>query len=176
MKNLSLRNVYRLLEPGPVVLLTTADKGKPNVMTQSWHLMMEFQPPLVGFIVSNRNYSFRTLKRTKECVINIPTEKLIDAVVGCGNTSGHLIDKFKEYSLTPIAASKVHAPLIKECFASLECKVVNAKLVNEYCFFVVRVLKAWSNPSIKKPKTLHHCGNGLFMIAGKTKQTSSKMK
>lgn len=176
MKNLPLGEVYRLLEPGPVILLTTSDKNKSNIMTQSWHLMMEFEPPLVGLIVSNRNHSFRALKRTKECVINIPTEKLIRAVVGCGNTSGSSVDKFKKYSLTPLPATAVQAPLIKECFASLECKVVNTQLVNEYCFFVVQVLKAWSNPSIKKPKTLHHCGNGVFMIAGKTKRTKSKMK
>lgn len=176
MRNLPLRDAYRLLEPGPVVLLTTSEKGKPNVMTQSWHLMMEFDPPLIGLIVSDRNYSFHALKKTKECVINIPTEKLINAVIGCGNTTGSSLDKFKKYSLTPIPASTVQAPLIKECFASLECKVVDTKLVNNYCFFIVRVLKAWSNPSIKRPKTLHHCGRGLFMIAGKAKQTTSKMK
>lgn len=176
MKNLPLREVYRLLEPGPVILLTTSDQGQSNVMTQSWHLMMEFEPPLVGVIVSNRNHSFRALKKTKECVINIPTQELIDAVVGCGNTSGRSVDKFKKYSLSPIPASQVRAPLIKECFASLECKVVNTRLVNEYGFFVLQVVKAWKQTKAKTPKTLHHCGRGLFMIAGPTRQTHSKMK
>jgi ABC-type multidrug transport system fused ATPase/permease subunit len=51
-----LSEVYRLLEPGPVVLLTTTRAGRPNVMPMSWHLMMEFTPPLVGCVVSNGNY------------------------------------------------------------------------------------------------------------------------
>ncbi|HMN66069.1 MAG TPA: flavin reductase, partial [Burkholderiaceae bacterium] len=64
---LALSKVYQLLEPGPVVLLTTARKGRPNVMTLSWHTMMEFEPPLVGCVVSDRNYSFAALKATREC-------------------------------------------------------------------------------------------------------------
>ena len=57
-RSLPLSQVYRLLEPGPVVLLTTARRGKPSVMTMSWHVMMEFEPPLVGCVISDRNYSF----------------------------------------------------------------------------------------------------------------------
>ena len=53
-----LSKVYGLLEPGPVVLLTTADKGRANVMTQSWHTMLDFEPPLVACVVSNRNFTF----------------------------------------------------------------------------------------------------------------------
>ena len=86
-----LSQVYRLLEPGPVVLLTTARKGRANIMTMSWHTMMEFEPPLVGCVISNRNYSFESLKATRECVINIPTVELAEKVVGCGNTSGRRV-------------------------------------------------------------------------------------
>ncbi len=71
-----LSKVYGLLEPGPVVLVTTASKGRANIMTQSWHTMLEFEPPLVACVISNRNYSFDALKTTKECVINIPTVEL----------------------------------------------------------------------------------------------------
>jgi len=83
-----LSKVYGLLEPGPVVLVTTAHKGRSNIMTMSWHTMMEFEPPIVGCVISNRDYTFDILKQTKECVINIPTLELAAKVVGCGNTSG----------------------------------------------------------------------------------------
>ena len=126
--NFPLSEVYRLLEPGPVVLLTTARAGRANVMPMSWHLMMEFTPPLVGCVVSNQNYSFETLKATGECVINIPMVELAQTVVACGNTSGRRVDKFKAFGLTPEAAACVKAPLIAECYASLECKVRDAKL------------------------------------------------
>ncbi len=175
-KAFPLNKVYQLLEPGPVVLVTTSRNGKPNIMTMSWLTMMDFEPPLVGCIVSNRNFSFNTLRRTKECVLNIPTEKLAAKVIGCGNTSGQDTEKFKHFKLTPTRAAKVQAPLIEECFASLECKVVDSKMANKYNLFILEVIKAWMRPSKKPAKTLHHLGDGCFMIAGKIIKLPSKMK
>ena len=175
-KSFPLSQVYRLLEPGPVVLVTTAEKGRPNIMTMSWHTMIEFEPPLVGCVISDRNHSFGVLKATKECVINIPTVELAAQAMGCGNTSGRKLDKFKAFGLTPAAASRVKAPLIDECYASLECKVVDAKLAAKYCFFILEVLKAWIDRSRKHPRTIHHLGRGAFMVAGRTIKLPSKMK
>jgi flavin reductase (DIM6/NTAB) family NADH-FMN oxidoreductase RutF len=175
-KSFPLSKVYGLLEPGPVVMVTTARKGRPNIMTLSWHTMMEFEPPLVGCVISNRNYTFDVLKATKECVINIPTVELAAKVVGCGSTSGTNTDKFATFGLTPTAAGRVKAPLIDECFANLECKVVDTGMVAKYCFFIVEVLKAWIDPSVKRPRTIHHLGRGAFMVAGKTIKLPSKMR
>ena len=176
-KNFPLSDVYRLLEPGPVVMVTTAAKGRPNIMTMSWHTMLDFEPPIVGCVISNRNYSFDILKATRECVINIPTLELAKKVVACGNTSGRKIDKFKTFHLTPADATCVKAPLIDECYANLECKVVDGKMVAKYNFFILEVLKAWIDPSKKKdPRTIHHRGRGAFMVAGETIRLPSKMK
>ena len=175
-KSFPLSKVYGLLEPGPVVLVTTAGENRANVMAMSWHTMIEFEPPLVGCVISNRNTSFDILKATGECVINIPTVELAEKVVGCGNTSGRNTDKFKEFDLTPVTASCVKAPLIDECFASLECKVVDGKMVTQYNFFILEVLKAWVDPAMKHPRTIHHLGKGTFMVAGETIQLPSKMK
>src|SRR5512136_2894737 len=120
-RSFPLSEVYRLIEPGPVVLLTTAGKGRANIMAQSWHMMLEFEPPMVACVVSNRNFTFKTLKATRECVINIPTVELAEKVVACGNSSGREVDKFGTFKLTPVAASRVRAPLIAECYANLEC-------------------------------------------------------
>jgi flavin reductase (DIM6/NTAB) family NADH-FMN oxidoreductase RutF len=176
MKSLPLSEVYRLIEPGPVVMLTTTRNGRNNVMTMSWHTMMEFEPPLIGCIVSNRDYTFNILKATKECVIAIPTVELAAKVVRVGNTSGKDIDKFKTFGLTPIPASRVKAPLIEECYANLECKVVDTAMVNKYNLFVLEVKKAWINPGIKHPRTIHHLGKGVFMVSGKTIKLPSKMR
>lgn len=167
-KPFPLSEVYRLLEPGPVVLVTTTRAGRPNIMTMSWHTMMEFEPPLVGCVISNRNYSFETLKATRECVINIPTTELAKKVVACGNASGQRVDKFKAFGLTPVAASRVKAPLIAECYANLECKVIDQKLVAKYSFFVLEVVNAWIDAARKHPRTIHHQGEGVFMVAGRT--------
>lgn len=171
-----LARVYGLLEPGPVVLLTTQRKGRPNVMTLSWQTMMEFEPPLVGLVLGARDYSFQALKSTRQCVINIPTEELAKQVVACGNSSGRDVDKFDKFGLTPIQASLVEAPMIAECYANLECRVVDTRLVNRYGFFVVEVVKAWVDPGCKDPRTLHHRGYGSFMVAGRTIKLPSRMK
>jgi len=174
-KILPLSKVYRLLEPGPVVLVTTAHKGKMNIMAQSWHTMMEFVPPLVGCVISGRNHSFDALTATKECVLSIPSVELAKQVVGVGNCSGNKVDKFKKFKLTPLPASQVAAPLIAECYANLECKVVDTRMVNKYNFFVLEVVKAWIDPAQKNPRTLHHQGKGVFMVAGETIKLPSRM-
>ncbi len=175
-KTFPLAKVYGLLEPGPVVLLTTTRAGRADVMAMSWHTMLEFEPPQVGCVVSNRNHSFANLRSTRECAINIPTAKLASQVVACGNTSGAKLDKFAAFGLTPRPASRVNAPLIDECYASLECVVADTRMVTRYCFFVLEVVKAWVDPVIKDPRTIHHRGRGAFMVAGRTIKLPSRMK
>lgn len=175
-KSFPLGKVYGLLEPGPVVLLSTAHRGKANVMAMSWHTMLEFEPPWLACVVSDRNHSFGLLKASKECVINIPTVNIAEQVVGCGNTSGADTDKFSRFGLTAQPAKHVGAPLIAECFANLECRVVDTGMVAKYCLFVMEVVQAWIDPSVKNPKTLHHEGRGHFRVAGEALRLKSKMK
>jgi flavin reductase (DIM6/NTAB) family NADH-FMN oxidoreductase RutF len=175
-KPLPLSKVYTLIEPGPVVLLTTAHAGRSNVMTMSWQTMLEFEPPLIGCVVSNRNHSYDLLRASGACVINLPAVELASQVVGCGNSSGRRTDKFKRFGLTRIPAARVEAPLIEECFASLECQVVDTTMVDPYCLFVLQVLKTWAAPGWRDAKTLHHVGHGNFMVAGERIKLRSKMK
>lgn len=175
-RSFPLARVYTLLEPGPVVLLTTAGRDGPDVMAMSWHTMLEFEPPLVGCVISNRDYSYGRIKRSRECVLNIPTVELAAQVVGCGNTTGAEVDKFARFGLTAKPAKKVAAPLIAECYASLECRVADTRAVNRYGFFVLEVVQAWVDPAVKAPQTIHHRGKGRFMVAGDEIRLPSKMK
>jgi flavin reductase (DIM6/NTAB) family NADH-FMN oxidoreductase RutF len=175
MKDLPLSKVYRLLEPGPVVLLTTARNGRANVMTMSWHMMVEFEPPLVACVVSPADYSYAALRATKECVIAIPAVEMASKVVEVGNCSGRDVDKFELFHLTQIAAERVKPPLIGECFANLECKVVDTRLVNKFGLFVLEAVKSWIDPTQKNPKTIHHRGFGEFVVDGETITLKSKM-
>jgi flavin reductase (DIM6/NTAB) family NADH-FMN oxidoreductase RutF len=175
MKDLPLAKVYQLLEPGPVVLLTTARKGRANIMAMSWHMMVEFEPPRVACVVSSADYSFAALRATGECVIAIPAIQLAQKVVAIGNCSGRSTDKFKRFGLTPMPAERVAPPLVAECFANLECKVVETRLVNKFNLFVLEVLKAWIDPAQKQPKTIHHHGYGKFTVDGETIKLKSRM-
>ncbi len=180
MRDLALAKVYQLLEPGPVVLLTTSRKTKgqdrANVMTMSWHMMVEFEPPLVACIVSGANHSFAALRATKECVIAIPAAKLAQKVVKVGNATGAETDKFAAFGLTPLPAEQVAAPLIAECFANLECRVVDTRLTNRYNMFILEVVKAWRDPRQKNPRSLHHQGYGRFAVDGRILKLASKMR
>jgi flavin reductase (DIM6/NTAB) family NADH-FMN oxidoreductase RutF len=176
MKELALSKVYQLLEPGPVVLLTTAREGRANVMTMSWHMMVEFEPPLVACVISDADYSFVALRTTKECVIAVPALALAPKVAKVGNCSGRSVEKFKRFCLTPLPADRVTPPLVAECFANLECRVVDTRLVNKYNLFVLEVLKAWTDPGQRNPKTIHHHGHGKFVVDGKTIKLKSRMR
>ena len=141
-RDFPVSEIRRFLEPGPVVLVSSAWKRRQNIMTMGWHTVMEFSPSLIGCIISNQNHSFEMIKKSKECVINIPTQEMAKKVVGIGNCSGSEIDKFKKFELTAIPATKVDAPLIQECYASFECKISDSQLVNRYNFFIFEVFKA----------------------------------
>ncbi|MCE5266887.1 MAG: flavin reductase family protein [Planctomycetaceae bacterium] len=175
-RSFPLRNVYGLLEPGPVVLVSTARDGRPNVMAMSWQTMIDFEPPIFGCVISNRNYTFDTLTATGQCGINIPTADMAAKVVACGNCSGRKVDKFAKLGLTPMPASQIEAPLVAECYANLECKVIDTTLADKYCFFILEVLKAWIDPARKRPRTIHHLGKGVFAVDGRTIKLPSKMK
>lgn len=167
LKPLSIFESYKLIEPGPVVLVSTAHKGKENVMAMAWHTMMEFTPPLIGCVVSDGDFSFGLLKASKQCVIAVPTVELAPKVVKIGNVTGKNLDKFKKFGLTKLPASVVKAPLVGDCYANLECKVKDSRLVSKYNFFILEVVKAWVNPELKQPRFFHHVGSGHFISDGR---------
>jgi len=174
-KDFPVSEIRRFLEPGPVVLVSSAWNGKANIMTMGWHTVMEFSPSLIGCIISNRNRSFEMIRNSKECVINVPTRDMARKVVGIGNCSGSEVDKFKRFKLTAIPASKVHAPLIQECYANFECKIFDAGLVDRYNFFIFEVVKAHVTAWPKYPSTLHYRGDGVFMLSGRNIKLPSKV-
>ncbi len=162
-KDLPVSKVRQILEPGPVVLVSSSWKGKTNIMTMGWHTVMEFSPSLVGCVIAESNVSFEMIKKSKECVINVPTVDLLDEVVAIGNTDGDTMDKFVEFGLTAVDAEQVKAPLIKECFANLECKIYDSRLIKKYNFFILEVVKAHIATRPKYPKTIHYRGEGIFI-------------
>jgi flavin reductase (DIM6/NTAB) family NADH-FMN oxidoreductase RutF len=165
-KDFPVHDVRRFLEPGPIVLVSSAHKDKTNIMTMGWHMVMEFSPALVACLISGGNHSFDLVRRSRQCVINIPTLDLAEIVVKIGNTSGRDIDKFAEFGLTRKAGTHVRAPLIEECYGNFECTLADAGWVQKYNVFVFEVVKAHVATSPKLPKTLHYRGDGEFMISG----------
>lgn len=174
-RDFPVEDVRRFLEPGPIVLVSSAWKGEHDIMTMGWHMIMGEDPSLVGCFIWDRNYSRELVRKSKECVINVPTVDMATKVVKVGNSSGREIDKFAEFGLTPLPGKHVKAPLIGECFANFECKLIDSSLINKYSLFVFEVVKAHVAPTPKFPKTIHYRGSGLFMLSGPTTNRYRKL-
>lgn len=166
MKELPVSQAYRLLEPGPIVFVTTSQNGKPNIMTMGFHMMIQHDPPLIGCIIGPWDHSYSALRATGECVIAIPTVDLAEKVVDIGNCSGEAVEKFERFGLTPQPARDVAAPLIKECIANIECRVTDTRLVDEYSMFILEAYRIRVDADRKERRTLHHRGDGSFTVDG----------
>ncbi len=164
MRQLELSKAFTLIEPGPVVLVTTCDGNKNNVMTISWTMVLDFSP-VFAITTGAWNYSFAALKRTRECVIAIPTIDLLDRVVGIGTCSGADTDKFARFKLTAVPGKLVTAPLIAECLANIECKVVD--LVDKHNIVVLEAVAAYEDPGRKEKRMIHAVGDGTFIVDGR---------
>ena len=165
-KDFPVDDVRRYLEPGPIVLVSSRWKEQTNIMTMGWHMIMGQAPSLVGCFIWDRNHSRELIRKSKQCVINVPTVDLATTVVRIGNCSGRDVDKFAAFGLTAAPATKVDAPLIAECHASFECVLFDAKLIKPYSLFVFEVVKAHVAPSPRHPRTMHYRGDGAFMLSG----------
>jgi len=156
MNELKMSKAFTLIEPGPVVLITTNDGKKNNIMTISWTMVLDFTPAF-ALTTGEWNYSFAALRKTKECVISIPTVDMLDKVVGIGICSG--------VKLTPVEAKKVKAPLIKECLANIECKVID--IVKKHNIVVLEAVAAYFDSLRKEKRTIHAVGDGTFIVDGR---------
>ncbi|HOG13183.1 MAG: flavin reductase family protein [Smithellaceae bacterium] len=164
MRKMQLGKAFTLIESGPVVLITTHDGKKNNIMTISWTMVVDFTP-VFAITTGPWNYSFAALQKTKECVMAVPTVDLLDRVVGAGTCSGADTDKFEKFLLTPVKGKHVQAPLIKECLANIECKVVD--IVRKHNIVVLEAVAAYFDPSRKERRTLHAVGDGTFIVDGR---------
>lgn len=163
MRTMKLNKAFTLLEPGPVVLVTTHDGRKANVMTISWTMVVDFTPRF-AITTGAWNYSYRALKKSRECVIAIPTAGMLDIVVGVGTCSGADTDKFAKFGLTPLPGKVVRAPLVKECLANIECRVV--EIIRRYDIVVLDAVAAHRASSPREVRTLHAVGDGTFIVDG----------
>ena len=176
MQALPLDKAFTLIEPGPVVLVTTNDGARSNVMTISWTMVSDFTPRF-AITTGAWNHSFKALRKTRECVLAIPGVDLLDKVVGIGTCSGADTDKFTRFALTPLPAKEVGAPLIRDCLANIECRVVD--IVGKHGIVVLEGLAAWVDTARKERRALHAVGDGTFIADGRRldrrRQMASKL-
>lgn len=152
------------------MLVTSTDRmGKANIVTLAWSMPTSFDPPQVAISVSPQRYSHKLIEESGEFVVNVPTIEITREVLLCGRTTGRRHDKFKEASLTALPAKKVRAPIIKECVAHLECKLVQKMTTGDHTIFIGEVLAAQANEGVfnnrfnlSKVRLLYHLGEDNF--------------
>ena len=164
MEMMQISKAFTLIEPGPVVFVTTNDGKKNNIMTISWTMVMDFTPKF-AITTGQWNYSYAALRKSKDCVISIPTVDLLDTVVGVGTCSGADTDKFEKFGLTPVKGNQVRSPLIEECLANIECKVID--IVEKHNIVVLEGVAAYFDNSRKEKRTVHAIGDGTFVTDGR---------
>lgn len=164
MHQLELSKAFILMEPGPVVLVTTQDGQKDNIMTISWTMVMDFTP-VFAIVTGEWNHSFAALRKNRECVIAIPTIDMLDMVVGIGTCSGADTDKFAKFKLTPVQGKVVRPPLIKECLANIECKVTD--IIEKHNIVVLEAVAAHIDSARKEKRMIHAVGDGTFIVDGR---------
>jgi len=173
MDNLPIEKAFTLIEPGPVILVTTNDGHSDNVMTISWTMVLDFT---AAFAITTGpwNHSYSALVEKKECVIAIPNVDMIDRVVGIGTCSGKDTDKFEKFGLIREKAKHVRAPLLKDCLANIECRVVD--VIDRHNIVVLEGLAAYFDSSRKERRTIHAVGDGCFVVDGRKIDRKEMMK
>lgn len=172
-----LDKAYRLLNHGPTVLITTAAEGHRNVMAAAWIMPLDFSPPKVALVIDKLTYSRTLLEASGELVINIPPRSMVDQTLAVGSISGRDLDKFNELGLKTMAAEKVTPPLLSNCIAWLECRLIpQPQLQQDHDLFLAEVVAASANNLVFREgrwhfgenaqRTLHHVAGGHFLQIG----------
>ncbi len=161
---MQISKAFTLIEPGPVILVTTNDGRKDNIMTITWTMVLDFSP---AFAISTGpwNHSFAALRDSKACVLSVPTLDLIDIAIGIGTCSGRDTDKFAKFGLTRVKAKHVRAPLIQECLANIECRV--ADIIDRHNIVVLEGIAAYFDTARNEKRTIHAIGDGTFIADGR---------
>jgi flavin reductase (DIM6/NTAB) family NADH-FMN oxidoreductase RutF len=130
-----------MIYPLPAVMVSCgAFPEEYNIITISWTGTICTDPAMCFISVRPGRYSYNIIKKNGEFVINLTTKSLSYATDWCGVKSGKDFSKFSEMDLTPVAASKIKAPLIKESPVNIECIVKEIKELGSHHMFISEVV------------------------------------
>ena len=173
MRKGKLEKAFTYLESGAVLLVTTRAGKQDNVMTVSWQMVLDFTPK-IAICTGSWNESFEPLLRTKQCVLCVPAADMLEKAVGVGTVHGSECDKFKHFRLKKQAAAKVKAPLLADCLAAVECRLVD--YVDAHGILVLQGVQLWENPLKKERRLIHANGDGTFFADGELYNLRERMR
>jgi len=139
------------LFPTPVVLVTSVDdSGKPNIITLAWAGVVNSEPPMIGISIRRSRYSYASIKKSREFVVNLPSEEMLKGVDACGIVSGKDTDKFALTGWKALPAQKVKPPLIDECGVHMECQVKQIIPLGSHDLFLGEIVALHVKEEVQK--------------------------
>lgn len=183
--------VYRLLNHGPTVLVTTAQGEHRNIMAAAWNMPLDFEPPKIAIVIDKNTYTRQLIEASGSFAINVPCRALAEMTVRVGSSSGRELlgkaqaDKFAAFDIPTFAASKIAAPLVEGCVAWLECMVIPEPHIQDtYDLFLGEIVAAWADERVFSNgrwhfeghddlRTIHHVAGGAFMTVSDTFQVKA---
>jgi flavin reductase (DIM6/NTAB) family NADH-FMN oxidoreductase RutF len=139
-RTLELTEALRLLDGGPLVLVTTRWRDQTDVMPAAWTAPVSHRPPLVGVAVHPSRHTHDMIRFSEQFALNFPGRDLMNHAHYFGVVSGRDVDKLDLSKLPTFGAEKVDAPLIRGCLAYIECGVEDALRIGDHTLFVGRPL------------------------------------
>jgi len=172
-----LAKAYRLLNHGPVTLVSSAHGGRRNVMAAAWSMPLDFDPPKVCVVIDKSTLTRELVEASGEFVLNVPSRAMAREVLAVGTLGGRQVDKFADGGLLAAAAGQVAAPLVEGCVGWLECRVVREPHNQQrYDLFIGEVVAAWADDRAFRDgrwefgdaslRTLHYVAGGSFFVTG----------
>lgn len=170
--------VGRLLQPGPLVLVTSMHRAQHNVMTAGWLVTLGIDPPRIGVSIHPSRLTHELISKSELFGLSIPTLDLLNAVHRCGVESGRDRDKFLAASLTPMDALEIDVPLVAECVAHVECGLAQRLTLSDHDLFIGEVLAISAVDDLftdrwqvqEGSELLHHIGGDLYAGLSKAYQ------
>ncbi|HEY3431352.1 MAG TPA: flavin reductase family protein [Rhodocyclaceae bacterium] len=174
-----LAKAYRLLNHGPVTLVSSALGDRSNVMAASWAMPLDFDPPKVVVVVDKNTLTRQLMEASGEFALSIPSRQLAAEVLKAGTLSGKDGDKWATSGLQNFPAEIITAPLVADCVGWLECRIISEPRNQEqYDLFIGEVVAAQADPRVfsdghwhfegndERLRTLHYVADGHFLMTG----------
>lgn len=178
IQRIELAHAYRLLNHGPVTIVSCCHAGERNAMAAAWTMPLDFDPPKVAVVIDRQTHSRKLIEASGRFALNIPTRAMAGKVLALGSSSGRDADKFAELGLDVFAGDS-DLPLLAGCAAWLECRTLPESGTQErYDLFLAEVTAAWADPLIfsngrwhfpsTEQHTVHYLSGGAFFATGES--------
>lgn len=181
-----LSRCSQLLNHGPVTLVTSAHNGRRDVMAASWAMALDFDPPKVIVIMDSNTLTRELVDASGEFGLQLPLRAIAEQTLAVGSNSGKDLDKFAAFNLNTFPSQKIAAPMIEECAAWLECKVI-PDASDRYDIVIAEVIAAYSNAEVYTDnrwhfgdnplnRTMHYVAGGQFFATGESFKVEASEK